>query len=688
MTIHFYDNSDSLRDGYPSFEAHVQVHFDKAINGGKQLFTTDVGEELYELYLANLPEHARPHYTCHGCRQFINRFGGLVTIDEGGIARSAIWDEGAVPDFFVDAVIAMRHKVLTSRVNGVFVPDARVLGTPKTGEWTHLHVRLPQGMTNKSVLKSAYQVMAAKREDFNTLSRVANAHTVETVEQAIALLESETVYRGDRYVPAAKWFRDVLARINSFGSGNAKRNYLWLAASQARTGFIPSNSSNVGQLLNDLGSGMSLAVAGAKLAERLNPATFQRSQSAPTATTIRAHEQVFQRFADAGIATKESLERRYAKYEEIPKDELLWEYDPTLVRLLNEQRAGGVFGHLFTDAKVPAPQDLPAKLMTWEKFQSTVLPTAEDVEVVVDNPNRFAALVTAVHPDAPNILMWDNPFSWYYHGGIDGEIRRRVEEAGGRYENNEIRASLIWESYSDLDLHVITPSGEHIYYGNKRDRRGGYLDVDMNAGGPRTNKPVENIRWASNAPEGRYRVYVHNYADRNHRSNPYSVELEINGQIFTVGGHATGTGFQQDAFVFDYVKGQAPKMVGSAQQMSSRNAWGVEQQKFVKVKGITTSPNLWGDKPVPQSGTHVFFLLEDAKDESEGKGRGFFNETLKPELREIRKTLEAFTASAPIQGADTATACGIGYSKDGEWNLTLRVKQGSTSRVIKIDRWD
>src|SRR5262249_54008273 len=75
---------------------------------------------------------------------------------------------------------------------------------------------------------------------------------------------------------------------------------------------------------------------------------------------------------------------------------------------------------------------------------------------------------------------------------IDAEIRQRVQAAGGLYDGVDIRASLIWNNRNDLDLHVITPSGEHIYYGAKKALCGGFLDVDMNVRGE-TTKPVENV---------------------------------------------------------------------------------------------------------------------------------------------------------------------------------------------------
>ena len=93
---------------------------------------------------------------------------------------------------------------------------------------------------------------------------------------------------------------------------------------------------------------------------------------------------------------------------------------------------------------------------------------------------------------------------------IDAEIKKRVEAAGGIYEGVDVRASLIWDNRNDLDLHMITPSGEHIFYGHKQSICRGELDVDRNVRGE-TTKPVENIRWRKGtAPSGSYRLFVQN----------------------------------------------------------------------------------------------------------------------------------------------------------------------------------
>jgi uncharacterized protein YfaP (DUF2135 family) len=116
---------------------------------------------------------------------------------------------------------------------------------------------------------------------------------------------------------------------------------------------------------------------------------------------------------------------------------------------------------------------------------------------------------------------------------IDAEIKDRVVRAGGLYEGVDVRASLVWNNRNDLDLHVMTPANEHIYYGSKQASCGGWLDVDMNVRGD-TTKPVENVRWAKGAArQGRYRVFVRNYAfhEPEKAPTPFKVELEVGGKI-------------------------------------------------------------------------------------------------------------------------------------------------------------
>ncbi len=81
-------------------------------------------------------------------------------------------------------------------------------------------------------------------------------------------------------------------------------------------------------------------------------------------------------------------------------------------------------------------------------------------------------------------------------------------------QTGDVQVSMAWDNINDIDLHVQAPSGEVIYYQNRRSQCGGELDVDMNANGPDTNEPIENTYWPLNtAPRGKYKVLAHHYAN-------------------------------------------------------------------------------------------------------------------------------------------------------------------------------
>ena len=107
----------------------------------------------------------------------------------------------------------------------------------------------------------------------------------------------------------------------------------------------------------------------------------------------------------------------------------------------------------------------------------------------------------------------------------------RLEREGGA--SGEVQISLAWDDYNDLDLHLFSPSGERIYFNNKRSECGGHLDVDMNVR-PVSNTPVENVVWANDAPLGTYKVGVHFYKHhrkrRTKRVCKYRLRVVTHGQ--------------------------------------------------------------------------------------------------------------------------------------------------------------
>lgn len=112
-------------------------------------------------------------------------------------------------------------------------------------------------------------------------------------------------------------------------------------------------------------------------------------------------------------------------------------------------------------------------------------------------------------------------------------MRERFERADAH--EGDIEIGLSWENRNDLDLHVLDPNGELIYYKNPLAASLGELDVDKNVKlNEATNEPVEHVYWPENgAPLGNYVIYV-DYFNR-HQGQPnetaFHVEMVVDGKF-------------------------------------------------------------------------------------------------------------------------------------------------------------
>ncbi|MDA7915743.1 hypothetical protein N9B94_00740 [Verrucomicrobia bacterium] len=119
---------------------------------------------------------------------------------------------------------------------------------------------------------------------------------------------------------------------------------------------------------------------------------------------------------------------------------------------------------------------------------------------------------------------------------LSDSFEQRLAAAGAR--SGDVRVSLMWNNDNDLDLHVIDPRGEEIFYQHRRARSGGILDIDKNASRPLTDRPVENVYWpVKAAPTGTYRVLVNHYRN-NGGSDPteFMIRVLIKGKTTDVKG--------------------------------------------------------------------------------------------------------------------------------------------------------
>lgn len=89
-------------------------------------------------------------------------------------------------------------------------------------------------------------------------------------------------------------------------------------------------------------------------------------------------------------------------------------------------------------------------------------------------------------------------------------LQTQFYEANPNKATAKLRIILAWDTnHTDVDLHVITPKGEHAWYGQRVIPSGGAIDIDATDGyGP-------EIFATPNAEHGVYQVYANYYGGNN-----------------------------------------------------------------------------------------------------------------------------------------------------------------------------
>lgn len=434
-------DADFQGDGYEEFERSVAARCEEFKDA--PLFLTDA-EDLFDTYLSGLPESHRQHYNCHACRDFINRYGGLVAISESGEAVPVMWN-GNAPGIFRPSVAAIENAIHKAKVSGVFVSKAAILGTPITGEWTHLHANNPRPFAER--LHTAHEVMAEKKADFILLKQSMNEYPAEAINQALLLLKSDALYRSEKVLGVAEWFKNLHESTTAQKNGKLRDNLIWRAVALAPPGYCHIKNTMIGTLLDDIVAGMSLEDVSRRFAAKMHPLQYQRPQAAPSQGSIERAEEIV-----AKLGIERSLVRRFARLDEV---QCVWQ-----PKEVHERKAGGVFSHLTPKGKSEMKTDAPAVVITWKKFAETVLPDALSMDLKVPDHGNFMAMLTAADIDAPPIIQWDapehrNPFSWYLYSGGSYASNWGISAGWHKVTGISLRPSMWQEGNSHQGTGVI-----------------------------------------------------------------------------------------------------------------------------------------------------------------------------------------------------------------------------------------
>lgn len=144
---------------------------------------------------------------------------------------------------------------------------------------------------------------------------------------------------------------------------------------------------------------------------------------------------------------------------------------------------------------------------------------------------------------APSVPEAYNPV--LFHSLPTQLLGRPIQVDTGRpLGTGDVQVTLQWDNGADLDLMVMEPNQELIYYSNRHSATGGQLDVDSNYPCDQNPGSVENIFWPmGEAPDGSYIVMIEEASDCGYGPPNWTLTVRVDGRtLFTQTG--TGGGYQ------------------------------------------------------------------------------------------------------------------------------------------------
>ena len=685
-------------DKFPAFGKLTAAQFQKMAKASAVFVVGIEPDELYRQYLAAFPEGTNPvlkertEHDCSCCKQFVRRAGNMVTVENGKMCT--VWDTAAekAPEPYNIVATAMRNAVLAAEITDLYRVSKKETqfgnqithSMEKDGravKWDHFYTGAIPGSLQSDTPDT---VKGDYRTTVQVFSRGLTELKSSAVETVLDLIAANSLYRGEEHRKAVVEFQKAQKAFSAL-TGKAQSAFAWTNAHGPAARF---RNTVIGTLVQDLSEGVDVEQAVKSFETKVAPQNYKRTTALITPGMVKKAMETIEE-----LGLEPALERRFAVISDISVNDVLW-----VDGGVKPQMKGGLAGMLTQVAEKSVSVDTKkdedrAEDIALDTFVKTVLPEATSVEVLLkgEHLGNLASLTAPVNPEPKQLFRWNNDFAWSYGGNVADSIKERVKKAGGKVDGGQLRVSLSWFNFDDLDLHIyeypdakgIRGLDGHIWFRNKRSVTSGCLDVDMNAGSGMTRDAVENVVWTT-IPDGKYLVVVNNFAQREAKDVGFTIEIENNGRLTHYSYNKTVRNQGNINVVTLYMKNGLIDRVdvmddGITASNISQTKWGLTTEQYVKVQAVTLSPNYWGDNAVGNK--HTFFVLEGAKNDE--ATRGIYNEFLHPRLEAHRKVFEVIGDKTKCQPTDGQLS-GLGFSSTKKESFLVKVQQGRKQRVFNV----
>lgn len=681
---------------FKDFRNMISDHFKTMTKDVDRLFEVGVDkDEMWNTYLDSFPTgtneifRKRREYDCSCCRQFVKQIGSAVVIKNNKL--ETIWDLGIHDDKFEPVAKAMSDFVRRHCVTDVYVSKFKKVGTEYNYEqyengtmkkWEHFQIILDDKFVDKTA-RSIGDIKGGFRDTKNVFKRSLDEISMDALETVLELINSNTLYKGEEWKTILMEFKRYKKEYEKLSSDDVRDLYTWENSVKAGIAIGRIRNHSIGTLLVNVSNEMDLDTAVKKYEQIVAPTNYKRPKAIFTKKMLEDAKKTI-----SELGYMDSLNRRFATLDDITVNNILFSNKDAAKRISD---SSDIFGELEKQAVVNPRKFSRVEEITANDFIKNVLPSAKEVEVLVENKhsNNFVSLIAPCNKDSKSMFKWNNGLSWAYSGNItDSDMKQNVKAAGGNVDG-VLRFSIQWNEDGrdncDLDAHCIEPNRNEIYFSNCRkpslSSMTGQLDVDIIH--PNGKVAVENITWSdkSKMKPGVYKFFVNQYSGS--ARNGFRAEIEFNGEIYSFDySNSMRTG--QDVYVADVIldtNGEftIKEKISWNSKVSSRTVWGISTNEFTPVSVVCYSPNYF-DEQDGIGHRHLFFMLNGCKNDEEPNG--YYNEFLKSELEKHKRVFEALGSKCHVEDSEDQLS-GIGFSMTKRAELVVKVK-GATERILKI----
>ncbi len=681
---------------FKEFRNMISDHFKTMTKDVDRLFEVGVDkDEMWNTYLDSFPTgtneifRKRREYDCSCCRQFVKQIGSAVVIKNNKL--ETIWDLGIHDDKFEPVAKAMSDFVRRHCVTDVYVSKFKKVGTEYNYEqyedgtmkkWEHFQIILDDKFVDKTA-RSIGDIKGGFRDTKNVFKRSLDEISMDALETVLELINSNTLYKGEEWKTILMEFKRYKKEYEKLSSDDVRDLYTWENSVKAGIAIGRIRNHSIGTLLVNVSNEMDLDTAVKKYEQIVAPTNYKRPKAIFTKKMLEDAKKTI-----SELGYMDSLNRRFATLDDITVNNILFSNKDAAKRISD---SSDIFGELEKQAVVNPRKFSRVEEITANDFIKNVLPSAKEVEVLVENKhsNNFVSLIAPCNKDSKSMFKWNNGLSWAYSGNItDSDMKQNVKAAGGNVDG-VLRFSIQWNEDGrdncDLDAHCIEPNRNEIYFSNCRkpslSSMTGQLDVDIVH--PNGKVAVENITWSdkSKMKPGVYKFFVNQYSGS--ARNGFRAEIEFNGEIYSFDySNSMRTG--QDVYVADVIldtNGEftIKEKISGNSKVSSRTVWGISTNEFTPVSVVCYSPNYF-DEQDGIGHRHLFFMLNGCKNDEEPNG--YYNEFLKSELEKHKRVFEALGSKCHVEDSEDQLS-GIGFSMTKRAELVVKVK-GATERILKI----